>query len=140
VFKTIVVGLDGSVQQPKVIEQAVELADRCGGKLHLVRAVQIPPEMPVAVWAKQRDEFEQFLLEHAQADLRKVEQRLPPDLVEHRWAEMGKPADVLCRLADDVRADLIVIGSQGYRRLERMLGTTAAKVVNHASCTVVVVR
>jgi nucleotide-binding universal stress UspA family protein len=36
--------------------------------------------------------------------------------------------------------DLIVIGSHGYDALDRLLGTTAAKVVNHADRSVLVVR
>jgi universal stress protein F len=34
----------------------------------------------------------------------------------------------------------VVIGSHGYGGLDRVLGTTAAKIVNHASCSVLVVR
>jgi nucleotide-binding universal stress UspA family protein len=36
--------------------------------------------------------------------------------------------------------DLIVIGSHGYGALDHVLGTTAAKVVNHADRSVLVVR
>ena len=35
---------------------------------------------------------------------------------------------------------MIVIGSHGYGGLDRILGTTAARVVNHALCSVFVVR
>ena len=37
-------------------------------------------------------------------------------------------------------ADLIVIGAHGYGRLDRLLGTTASKVVNHADRDILVVR
>ena len=37
-------------------------------------------------------------------------------------------------------ADLVVIGSHGYGGLDRLLGTTAAKVANRAPCSVLVVR
>jgi nucleotide-binding universal stress UspA family protein len=43
-------------------------------------------------------------------------------------------------MARSVEADLIVIGSHGYAGFDRLLGTTAAKVVNHAHCSVLVVR
>ena len=36
--------------------------------------------------------------------------------------------------------DLIVIGSHGYGGIDRVIGTTAAKVVNHADRSVLVVR
>lgn len=139
-FTTILVGLDGSERQENVLRQAVELADRCGGKLHLARAMQVPADMPVSVWAMRGDDFDKFLLEQGQAALERLEKMVPPGLMAHRWVEMGKPAEVLCRLATETRADLVVIGSHGYDRLEQIIGTTAAKVVNKAPCTVVVVR
>lgn len=44
------------------------------------------------------------------------------------------------RAATEHTADVIFIGSHGYCGLDRLLGTTAAKVVNHATCSVFVVR
>ena len=43
-------------------------------------------------------------------------------------------------LATGAGADCIVIGSHGYSGFDRILGTNAAKVVNHAECSVLVVR
>ena len=40
----------------------------------------------------------------------------------------------------DADFDLIVIGSHGFGTIDRILGTTAAKVVNHAERNVLVVR
>jgi nucleotide-binding universal stress UspA family protein len=39
-----------------------------------------------------------------------------------------------------VEAALILIGSHGYSGLDHLLGTTAARVVNHADRSVLVVR
>jgi nucleotide-binding universal stress UspA family protein len=139
-FNKILVGLDGSPRQAAVLRQAVELADRCGGRLHLVRAMQIPVSIPALAWSLQGDDFSKFLVEHGQRDLAAIEAELPAGLVEHRWCELAQPADLLCRLATDVGADLVVIGSHGYDRIDRLLGTTAAKVVNRSPCSVIVVR
>jgi nucleotide-binding universal stress UspA family protein len=139
-FHKILVGLDGSPRQPKVLAQAVELADRLGGRLHLVRAMQIPVSVPAIAWSLQGDDFAKFLIEHGQRDLEAIEAQLPAGLVAHRWCELSQPADLLCKLATDIGADLVVIGSHGYDRIDRLLGTTAAKVVNRAPCSVMVVR
>ncbi|WP_434428030.1 universal stress protein [Nannocystis pusilla] len=53
---------------------------------------------------------------------------------------VGRPAQVICELADQIPADVIVLGSHGFDVLDRFLGTTAARVVNHAHCNVLVVR
>ncbi len=139
-FKKILVGLDGSPRQPAVLSQAVELADRCGGELHLVRAMQIPVSIPAIAWTLQGDDFAKFLVEHGHRDLEGIAKGLPEGMVAHRWCEIAQPADLLCRLATDLHADLVVIGSHGYDRIDRLLGTTAAKVVNRAPCSVMVVR
>jgi nucleotide-binding universal stress UspA family protein len=46
----------------------------------------------------------------------------------------------VCGAAKALDADLIVVGSHGYGTVDRLLGTTAAKIVNHAECSVLVVR
>ena len=139
-FTKILVGLDGSPREPVVLRQAVELADRCGGRLYLCRAMQVPLSVPAIAWSLQGDEFETFLLEHGHAALQRIEGGLPEGLVAHRYCELAQPADLICRLAADIAADLVVIGSHGYDRIDRVLGTTAAKVVNRAPCSVLVVR
>ncbi len=139
-FTKILVGLDGSERQPAVLHQAVELADRCGGALILCRAVQIPSSIPAIAWSLQGDEFEDFLVEHARGQLKRVVDTLPEGLVVEVVAELGQPADIVLRVCKERNCDLVVIGSHGYSGLDRVLGTTAGKVVNRCDRTVMVVR
>jgi nucleotide-binding universal stress UspA family protein len=53
---------------------------------------------------------------------------------------VGTPWQAICEMARLLEVDLVVIGSHGYEGLDRLLGTTAGKVVNHAHCSVLVVR
>lgn len=139
-FTKILVGLDGSERQPAVIRQAVELADRCGGTLVLCRAVQIPSSIPALAWTLQGDEFETFLLEHARGQLDRVAEDLPDGLVSDVVTEIGQPADIILRACQERGCDLVVIGSHGYAGIDRLLGTTAGKVVNRCERSVMVVR
>lgn len=139
-FTKILVGLDGSERQPEVLRQAVELADRCGGTLVLCRAVQIPSSIPALAWSLQGDEFEKFLVEHARGQLKHAAEALPSGLVSDIVAELGQPADMVLRACKERNCDLVVIGSHGYSGLDRVLGTTAGKVVNRCERTVMVVR
>ncbi|QHB32415.1 universal stress protein UspF [Yersinia canariae] len=52
----------------------------------------------------------------------------------------GSPKDEILRLADSIRADLIVIASHRPDIMTYLLGSTAAAVVRHAKCSVLVVR
>ena len=53
----------------------------------------------------------------------------------------GSPRTVILDEAEDWGADLIVVGSHGYRAWERfLLGSVSQSVVSHAKCSVEVVR
>lgn len=54
---------------------------------------------------------------------------------------LDDPAEGILHIAEDVGADMIVLGHRGLGRLKRvMLGSVAQKVLSHAKCTVVSVR
>jgi universal stress protein F len=65
---------------------------------------------------------------------------VPKDLFGSAEVAVGVPWQAVCETARKLEADLVVIGSHGYSGFDRVLGTTAAKVVNHAHCSVLVVR
>jgi nucleotide-binding universal stress UspA family protein len=53
----------------------------------------------------------------------------------------GKPAEDIMKVASKHRADLIVMGAQGLGAIARfLLGSVSTRVVQHSSCSVLVVR
>ena len=52
---------------------------------------------------------------------------------------IGQPSKVILESAQDLDVDLIVVGSHGYQGWDRLLGTTAANIANHADRNVLVV-
>jgi len=53
----------------------------------------------------------------------------------------GSPDSRIVETAEELAADMIVIGSHGYKRWERLLlGSVSDSVVHHAHCSVLVVR
>lgn len=136
----ILVALDCSARARGVLEAAVDLALRVRGKLHLLRAVPLPPELPGALWAVPPADATATTLAAARAALAAIAHELPPGLVDGTTAVVGTPWDAICAAARELDVDCIVVGSHGYGLVERLLGTTAGKVVNHADRTVLVVR
>ena len=66
--------------------------------------------------------------------------RLADAPVERR-IEVGDPAHIICDVAREVEADVIVVGSHGRTGLNRLfLGSVSEHVVRHAPCPVLVVR
>ncbi len=53
----------------------------------------------------------------------------------------GSPDSRIVETAEEIKTDLIVIGSHGYKQWERLLlGSVSDSVVHHAHCSVMVVR
>lgn len=137
----IVVGLDNSPRSGAVLAQAVELATALDAKLVVVRAVGLPVEVPVEALGVAPDELPGTLLELARQALDSALAGVPAGLVDAVVTQLGAPWQVLCGIAADRRADLVVIGAHGHTFLvDRVLGTTAARVVSHAPCSVLVTR
>ncbi len=139
-MKRILTCLDDSPRAPKVLAAAVDLAERTGAKLVLFRAVGLPPELGDDIHELSPNALVETLLGRARDDLVKTAATLPPALVEATIAHVGVPWDIICREASKLDCDLVVIGSHGYSGLDRIIGTTAGKVVNHADRSVLVVR
>ena len=136
----ILVGLDASARATSVLETAMELARRTGGKLILFRAVGVPHEIPVEAYSMTPANLAEMLEREAKKYLDTVAAALPPDMLAATVVHVGTPWQGICNAADQQKADMIVIGSHGYSGLDRLLGTTAAKVVNHSKQSVLVVR
>jgi nucleotide-binding universal stress UspA family protein len=136
----ILVGLDGSTRAEHVLEAATELARRTAGKLILFRAVGVPYEIPIEAYSMTPANLAELLEREAQKYLTRVASVLPPGMVAETFVHVGTPWQGICDAADKYGADMIVIGSHGYSGLDRLIGTTAAKVVNHAKQSVLVVR
>ena len=139
-MERILVGLDASPRSKTVLDAAIDLARRTGAKLRLLRAVGLPAELPANVWAMPPAQLTEQFLVTAKRELDDAASRIPPELYDGSSAQVGVAWETICRVARDCHADLIVIGSHGYGVLDRIIGTTAAKVVNHCDRSVFVVR
>lgn len=138
--RTLLVALDTSPRAPGVLAEGIDLAQKLGGKLVLVRAIGIPHEIPAEALTASPSGVPEILERIAKAELDEQARAVPEGFLAKKLVVMGVPWEVICREADEVNADLIVIGSHGYSGIDRLLGTTASRVVNHSQRSVLVVR
>ncbi len=138
-MKKILVAIDGSPRAGGVLAHAESIARRTEAKLILFRSFGIPPDMSLA-WPANDEPLEQALRMRAQTYLDECARRVPSELLGSVRVSLGVPWEAVCKAARDEDVDLIVIGSHGYSGLDHLLGTTAAKIVNHADRSVLVVR
>jgi len=139
-MKRILVALDGSPRAQVVLDAAARLANLTDAKLVLFRAIGVPPELPPDLISLPPIRIEETLRSTALASLDRIARTVSPALIESITTSLGTAWDAIVREAKAVDADLIMIGSHGYGGLDRLIGTTAAKVVNHADRNVLVVR
>lgn len=134
----ILVALDGSSRAPGVLAAAAEVAARFDAVLVPFRAVSIPPEFPPSAHVPHGDPLPKYLEDTARAELAALATpltvRRDPPVLGH-----GQPWRAILDAAREQGADLIVLGSHGYAGIDRVLGTTAARVVNLAARNVLVV-
>ncbi|HEV2980164.1 MAG TPA: universal stress protein [Solirubrobacteraceae bacterium] len=144
-FRSIVVGTDGSDTATQAVRQAVDLASAVGAKLELVSAYEPVSEQRLAgerrdapedlQWAIGPREDVDAKLEAAAAIARErgVEVDLSP--------RQGDPADAILDVAEERDADLIVVGNKGMTGAKRfLLGSVPNKVSHHAPCSVLIIR
>ena len=141
-IETIAVGTDGSETAGRAVEFAIDMAARFGSELVIGTSYE-----PVAEDRIRKDQDEapaeiQWSINPTQdvdATLRDVEERAKSrGLRVTSEARMGKPAKVLCKIAEEHGADLLVVGSKGMHR--RHLTSVPNTVSHEAPCSVVVVK
>jgi nucleotide-binding universal stress UspA family protein len=145
VFKRIVVGTDGSETAAEAVRQATELARLTGGTLSIVSAYQ--PASGRRVQAEQAGapadvqyeigprEDVNLVLDAAAAVAKKQGVEVQTHPVE------ADPADAILNVAEETKADLIVVGNKGMTGAKRfLLGSVPNKVSHHAPCSVMIIR
>ncbi|MBC8072685.1 MAG: universal stress protein [Deltaproteobacteria bacterium] len=138
-YATILVALDGSQREPDVLRTAVTLAAKFGARLHACRAVARPVGIPDTLLAMAAGGLDHALLADAEQAI--AARVASTDVaVTDTHVRIGQPADVVLDVAEEIGAELLVIGAHGYGPIERVMGTTASKIVHRAHCSVLVSR
>jgi nucleotide-binding universal stress UspA family protein len=125
-FGCIVVGVGKTDSAKRAARVAIDLAQTYGAKLHVVMAVDRSGE---ALDSPARKDAEAFLRTMVTAS--------PVEMQPH--AIPGDPADVVLMVAEEVQADLIVVGNKGMQGARRVLGSVPNSVAHGARASVLIV-
>jgi nucleotide-binding universal stress UspA family protein len=137
-IKKILVPVDFSENSQKILGSAGDIAGQFGASLSVVFVVQsfddysgfFVPHMPVA-------QFEEEMVQGA-------EKKMANFLEGHEGIEakvlVGDVAEEVVRHAEETEVDMIIMGTHGYKGLEKvMFGSVAEKVVKTAPCPVLTI-
>jgi nucleotide-binding universal stress UspA family protein len=135
----VLVATDGSEHSMKAVRRGLELAEREGAEITL---------MSIALYSKEDlDEMPPNIQEKLDAQaaiaLKKAKALFDEKGIEVQavLASGYVPANSIIKKAEEGKFDRILMGSKGISGFERLLiGSTAAKVVANAPCTVTVIR
>jgi nucleotide-binding universal stress UspA family protein len=144
-FRSIVVGTDGSETATKAVSQAVDLARAVGAKLELVSAYEPVPAQRLNEERRQAPEDLQWAInprEDVDATLAAAAEVARQAGVEVAvYARQGDPADAIIDVAEEREADLVIVGNKGMTGAKRfLLGSVPNKVSHHAPCSVLIIR
>ena len=144
-FRSIVVGTDGSDTATQAVRQAIELARSVGARIELVSAYEpvsdarlreesivVPKDLH---WMINPREDVLATLEEAAGEIRAA------GVEVEMFARQGDPADAILDVAEERDSDLIVVGNKGMTGAKRfLLGSVPNKVSHHAPCSVLIIR
>jgi nucleotide-binding universal stress UspA family protein len=144
-FRSIVVGTDGSETAGKAVREAVELAKSVGATLDIVSAYEPVSGQRLREEARQAPQDLQWTItprEDVEATLADAAEGAREAGVEVRtFAREGDPADAILDVAEERGSDLVVVGNKGMTGAKRfLLGSVPNKVSHHAPCSVLIIR
>ncbi len=144
-FTRIVVGTDGSETAGEAVRQALDLAKLAGATVSIVSAYAPVPDRKVKDQQREAPADVQYelgpredvnlVLDSAAAEARKEGIEVQTHAVE------GDPAEGILTVAEETKADLIVVGNKGMTGARRfLLGSVPNNISHHAPCSVIIVR
>src|SRR5215210_5366715 len=144
-YRSIVVGPDGSETAGEAVRQAIELAKAVDAELNVVSAYNPVPESELRRQRQEAPPDIQYSInprQEAEATLEKARDKVEQAGVRVRGhSREGDPADAILSVAEDQDADLIVVGNRGMTGARRfLLGSVPNKISHHAPCSVMIIR
>jgi len=138
-IQRILVPVDFSDHSGGALKYASALAQQFGARITLIYVIEPAPfisdlrNVPTALSDKEVE-----AKAHHELDLL-VEEHVESAIKAQSLVRQGKSYDEITKAAKQLKADLIVISTHGYTGLKHtLLGSTAERVVRHATCPVLV--
>lgn len=139
-YKQILLAVDLASNAESLASKAKQLAQLHQAKLAIIHVVEpvvsdsafdTMPPLPV--------DFDDVMLKRARESLQQLGKKYDVPR-ERQFLEIGVTKREIIRIAEELSADLIVVGSHGRHGVELLLGSTSNAVLHHARSDVLAVR
>jgi nucleotide-binding universal stress UspA family protein len=135
--KKILLAADGSENTAHATKAAVDIATRRGSEVHLIHVWHDvhTPHVHAFVKSELRRQGREIL----DKEVKRIEEQ--GGTVTRSHLREGRTFEEVIKLSDELEADLLLVGSHGYRGVRRMLmGSQSEDIIHHAHRPVLVVR
>ena len=145
-FRSILVGTDGSSTAAAAVDEAIALAANAGARLLIVSAYEPVSGLRLREERQALPEDTQWMVnprEDVLALLEKGRAAAADGGVSEveTFARQGDAADAIIDISEEQGCDLIVVGNRGMTGAKRfLLGSVPNKISHHAPCSVLIVR
>lgn len=147
-IRHILAGIDYSEYSREAARYAVTLAEKLGAHLHFLHVVEYEPYIgsgfgvsftaPLKQYISKQHEQQQQSMEEMKRFVGEFENR---GVSVDYLVAVGNPRVEIIRVAKEIKADLIVVGTHGRRGISQMIiGSVAEKVIRRATCPVLTVK
>src|SRR3712207_4825229 len=142
----ILLASDGSEESARAASTAIEFSEKLGAELHVVYVGHMPPvfyESPGA-WSLDKDLADRMEERAEEEGITRLEEQVRSiseagGNIAQAHAKVGRPDVEIVRLAEELGADLVVVGSRGLGPLKRaLMGSVSESVLRHAHTSVLV--
>jgi nucleotide-binding universal stress UspA family protein len=138
-MKKILIAHDGSKSSDKALKRGLEIAERFDSAVTVMTV--IPSLYLTELMETDREKILRTLSEDAEKMMAKIKAG-PRNISSLKTViKQGSPADEILKAAEKMKADMIVTGSHGRHGAQKfLLGSVSSKIIDHASCNVLVVK
>jgi nucleotide-binding universal stress UspA family protein len=144
----ILFATDGAKQSTAAIDTLRSFRLGEGDQIKVISVVDMAVPLAIDIYGgylPDTTELEKTAKENAEKILEDAKQQIYSHFGDKVSVEtevlFGSPDSRIVETAEEIHADMIVVGSHGYSRWERLLlGSTSDSVVHHAPCSVLIVR
>lgn len=145
----ILIATDGTQHSREAIEAIFNIKLSDGDEIKVLSVVDMAIPLPVDLYGgflPATNEIENAVRENTAKTVKEAELYLRETIANDKIfitteTLSGSPESRIVEAAEEMNADIIIVGSHGYNRWERLLlGSVSDSVIHHAPCSVLVVR
>jgi universal stress protein A len=141
-YTSILLAIDFSAASDKVLQRGCHIAAQNNATLTLLHVVEYLPPVDLEFQSPSLPDWtinQELLENNARERLQKIACTSGHNSLS-REVVTGMPKQEIIRIAKEIKADLIILGSHGRHGFNRLLGSTANPVLHNAPCDVLAIR